>query len=1042
MPLRIVRAGTSSALWDTCLESFLLSLGEHTGPAAHASRLWVAHRTQRDATLEAAASAGLPGWFDPPVHFLSELRQLFGITERPIGILTGRLLVARLAREHGESLGMRGQVAESGPARSHMLDTLFGDLLSEGVEPRELRAALTAVETEDFARRRNRWVADTYAAFRESLVTEGLFDARQIHALAAERVERGALAAAVRGARSLHVYGITSLRQRRRLFEALAEQQGVEVTVYLVREPESSEWESLTSEIVDVEDGFAEAPLVQPVPDAIREARHVARCVKKLLVEGGSRPRDIAVVARSGREDTRRVYQALSDCGVPATARLRSTLAEVPALRALLDLFRAQAEDWDYRGVRSVTMTPYFGDPLDPAVLDFLASQQRIRGLPSWRASAETIARLSADKLNDRARRQLRNRGLTVDRVEATRRRLESLEEAVRPMADWRTETEWIDFTREMTAGDGFGFRRRVCRVVGDRYDVVRLDQRAVTLVDSLLSEWKGLVRGRSKFGAAEWHDRLRRLLEANELALTTPMQEGVQILEAHEAALTPFPHLFVVHANDGEFPRAAPGGGIFSDRERAELGRQGLPLEDRSLNLRRERALWRSVTAGPAVTVTYRTATVGGVPLLPSLMVPDHDATTALPRTLAGSADLEAISLAEQRAHDVLRIARLRRGDDDSAAEVADRHSVQHAVIAAFAEELRSGRMDDVPSIEQQLGLPPAPLLGRDWPASERAHAYAGWLRDPEVLDHLAERFGPDHVWSAGQLQQYSVRPFDFLLRRVLRIEDRAEAEEETTPLASGSVVHAVLESLHRALLQASPEEFADAEGLVDEVCDTVFAAVEREAELWLGLPAIWTLKREHLRERIRRFVAWDVRTLGKKGIRPIAVEHVFGMDGSDPLKLSGVDVSGRPAELLLAGRIDRVDLLPGGTARIVDYKSGQVPARKGYEDGALLQSALYMRAWEHAGGAPADQGLFLSVKDPGRGSQSGLPGAQVEGVLRYAFSIPGRVCAGLFEPVQALSSGDIADWQPGREITRSDRVLGAGSRFESDSTYEVPGG
>ncbi|MDH3427565.1 MAG: PD-(D/E)XK nuclease family protein, partial [Gemmatimonadota bacterium] len=841
MPLRIVRAGTSAALWDTCLESFLRSLGAHAGPAPHASRLWVAHRTQRDATLEAAAALGLPGWFDPPVHFLSELRQLFGITARPIGILTGRLLVARLAREHGESLGLRGQAAESGPARSHMLDTLFGDLLSEGVEPQTLRNVLSAIDTEEFTRRRNLWVADTYAAFRESLTAEGLFDARQIHALAAEAVEAGQLGQAVRDARSLHIYGVTSLRQRHRLFRALADQQAVEVHAYVVREPEESEWETLTADVVDMDDGDVLRPSVQPVPDAIREARHVARCVKKLLVEEGRRPRDIAVVARSGREDTRRIFHELRDCGVPATARLRSALAEVPALRALLELFRAQAEGWDYRGVRSVTMTPYFGEPLDPAVLDFLASQRRVRGLDAWAASAENVARLARDGSGDRAARQLRNRGLSVRRLEETQARLASLQEAVRPMADTRTEFQWIEFTREITAGPAFGFRRRVCLVVGDRYDVVRLDQRAVTLVDSLLHEWSGLVRGRSTFGASEWYERLRRLLEANELALTTPMQEGVQILEAHEAALTPFRNLFLVHANDGEFPRAAASGGIFSDRERTELRRQGLPLEDRGLSLRRERALWRSVTAGPCVTVTYRTATVSGVPLLPSLMVPDHDETTALPRTVAGSDGVQAVSLAEQRRHDVLRMVRLRRGGDESSVTVADQHAIRHAVIAAFSEELRAGRLDDVPGIDRQLGLPPAPLLGRDWPVSERAHAYAGWVRDPVVRAALAERFGPDHVWSAGQLQQYSVRPFDFLLRRVLHIEDGAEAEEETTPLASGSVVHAVLEALYRAMLATGVENFSDARGMLDEVCDQVFAIVEREAELWLGLPAIW---------------------------------------------------------------------------------------------------------------------------------------------------------------------------------------------------------
>jgi hypothetical protein len=687
MPLRIVRASSSAALWDTCLRSFLQSLDEHAGPAPHAARLWVAHRKQRDATLEAAALAGLPGWFDPPIHFLSELRELFGIKTRPIGILTGRLLTARLAREHGRRLGMQWQGGDSGPARSHMLDSLFGDLLAEGYEADDLRTAITALGDDEFTIRRNDWVVETYTSLRSALDQEGLYDARQIHALAAKQVEAGCLGEAVRGARTLHVYGITSLRQRHRLFRALADQQEIDVAVYLLREPEPSEWDDLATEINDVEGSPVAPPMVQPVPDARREAEYVASCVKQLLVEGSCHPRDIAIVARTGREDTRRVYRVLHESGIPSTARLRSTLAEVPALRALLNLFRAQAGGWDYRGVRSITRSPYFGDPLDPGVLDFLASEQRIQGLDAWSKSLESLERIVRIGGDERPARRLRSHGLFEARLGTTRDRLASLEEAVRPMADERSEADWIEFTRQITGGSRFGFRERLCRVVGDRYDVVRMDQRAVSLLDALLHEWKGLLRGSARIPASEWHERLRRLLQANELALTTPVQEGVQILEAHEAALTPFSHVFVVHANDGEFPRSPTGGGVFSERERCALRRAGLPLEDRALGLRRERSLWRAVTAGSSVTMTYRTATAGGVSLLPSLMVPRHDASNSL----SGLVDEEAINPAEQRVQDVLHVSRTRSGGIEAPIDVTDVHAVRHAVIGAFAEELRS---------------------------------------------------------------------------------------------------------------------------------------------------------------------------------------------------------------------------------------------------------------------------------------------------------------------------------------------------------------
>ncbi|MEE8488447.1 MAG: PD-(D/E)XK nuclease family protein, partial [Gemmatimonadota bacterium] len=587
---------------------------------------------------------------------------------------------------------------------------------------------------------------------------------------------------------------------------------------------------------------------------------------------------------------------------------------------------------------------------------------------------------------------------------------------------------DWIELTRQITGGSKFGFRERLCRVVGERYDVVRLDQRAVSLLDSLLHEWKGLVRGGSRFPASEWHDRLRRLLQANELALTTPVQEGVQILEAHEAALTPFSHVFLLHANDGEFPRPVQGGGVFSERESLALRRSGLPLEDRALGLRRERSLWRAVTAGCSVTVTYRTATSAGVPLLPSLMVPKHEAAITLSEIAPGSELPEAISPAEQRTRDVLAVARKRRGGKQSVIKVVDVHSVRHAVLAAFAEELRAGSLDALPGIEEALRLP----AGLARPVSECAHAYAGWLRDPVVLASLTESFGPDYVWSASQLEQYAVRPFDFLLGRILHINDRSEVEEDTGPLASGTIVHAVLEALHRRFLESGSESLAGIEPQLEEVCRDVFDKVEQEADLWLGVPSIWRLRREHIREVIRGFVNWDVRSLEKMKARPIAVEHEFGSDESARVRLEGLDICRQPAELLLAGRIDRVDRTESGGLRIIDYKLNKPPANGRLKDGALLQSALYMRAWEHVSGTAVDEALFLSVRHPGQGSRSGLSAKQVDDVLPFALSIPARVRAGLFEPVQAKSVSKISFWQAGRDVTRTERVLRSGNRFE----------
>ncbi|MFQ5889015.1 MAG: PD-(D/E)XK nuclease family protein [Gemmatimonadota bacterium] len=1053
MSLRIVCSRRNAVLWSACASRFLDELTHRTGPRGYPSYLWIAHRNQRDSLLELAANRRLSGWLAPPFSFFSELRELFRIEARPVGILTGRLLVARLAARLARQLGMGTATREGGPARAHMLDGVFSELLPEGVTPEELRRVLDRLEGDDFARKRNAWVADAYAAFLTELRARDLYDPRSIHAMVAARIEEGFLAEAIGGAGRLHVYGITSLRGRRRLFRALAEQTEVKVSVYLPAEEEPSEWEELATEGVEE----IEAPetggdiKVQPTPDAVREATWVARQVKRLLAKGKAEPHEIGVVARSGRQDTRKMHMALRAAGVPSTARIRTVLAEIPSLKALLELLRGEAEVWSYRVLRQVLASPYFGAGIDLRAIDRIAGMRRVEGLEAWaKALLDAGAQVEA---RGREKKRHGPDGVSADRLEEDIPRFEAFRERVAVLGGERAERAWIDLTLEVLGGKRFGFRRRLCRPVAERWDIVRLDQRGVLVVEALLREWRDLVDSEEAFGAEEWHNRLRRLLEANELALSTPLQEGVQVLEAHEAALTPFRHVFLVHANDGVFPRMAAGTGVFSDAERGRLRELGLPLANRDEAIRRERTLWRAVTNGERVTITYRTTDANGIPRLPSLMVPSHEPETELPRTLDIATlervrdDLEPVSPAEQRRRDVQRLAKLRRGGETSVFLTPDPASLRHAVLGAFAEELRAGGLDEHVSSERELivngagkggrvAADPASLFALDRPLSERPTAWNGKLRDPVVLSELRRRFGEEHVWSASRLEMYGRRPFDFLLEHVLQLGETEEAEEETTPLTFGSAAHALLERFYRTVQGELPQAFDErARALYQRVAEEVFAEFEADCERWLGLPPLWAVTREEVREKVAEYLAWELEHLAKEDARPLLVEYEFGGEGG-PVELEGLDARGCPSRLRLRGRMDRVDRYGEGTRawlRVIDYKSSRIPSAGSYEDGALLQTALYMKTLHTAGHEAVRSGVYRRIKNPQkRGIGAELRGAAVDNVLKYALSIPCRVREGLFEAVQARST-KIEDWQPGREVTRNEARITTGTRFDA---------
>ncbi len=1038
MSLSVVRAPAAAPLWSACVERFLAGAASPAEPGVEAPAwIWLNNANLRDLLYEAAHARGHPGWLDPPVTLFGDLTDRFGIRAKSVGLLTRRRLVSRHAARIGRRILGREPGRGDGVIRGHMLDRLLGDLLPEGVPPERLERALDRLGGDDFARRRNRWAVEVYRAYLDSLRARDLLDARSVNAHIANRIETGGLPAAVGGARELHIYSIASPRTRRRMIEALAGQEEVDVHLYLPLEPEPDpifdELAARTEVIGETGggDGSAARPLtVQPVPDAAREMAWVARQVKEILVSGAAEPHQVAVVARSGRDNTRRAYRALRRAGVPATARIRTPLDEVPALKAILLLLRGAARNWDYRSLRALLEHPYFDTRVDLRSVDAIAANRRVVGLEAWAEGLVALKQLVIDKA-----REIRGRGLFLDRVEKDIDAFAAMREVLAPLGQARPEAGWIELTLALLGEDRgvFRLRRGVCDAVEERWEIVRFDQRGILLLERLLREWRDLDHSGDPLPPAAWHALLRKLLQANELSLSTPGQKGVQVLEAHDAALVPFAHTFVVHANDREFPRTAGFTGVFTDGERRRLAEFGLPVSHRHEALRRERGLWRAVTqqAGP-VCVSYRTTDAGGTPLLPSLMVPPHDDATELPRIRRPSDDEEPVTPAEadRRAAFALHET-LGRPDAAGPTRIAPARPdrVARAIVAAAAETHRG------PGLERYPGfLLPSPRLEEMRHPAHRPNPWNGHLRDPDVLRELARLFDDGHRWSAGKLEAYARSPFTFLIERVLWLEGVEEAEEETTPLIFGSIAHEVLERFYAAFKDRLPLSLSGAaEDRLTEIFEEVCAARVRKGE-WLGVEALWEQTRATIMTAVHDYIAWELGHMTAKGERPVHTEFAFGFD-DDHTFLEGDDVRGHAARLRLCGFIDRVDrsLTPEGLHHVLDYKSGGTPGAPKFDDGTALQGVLYVQVMADRGYAMGSC-RYRSIRSPGKPLNGGLVKfgeERYERALSMALSIPGRVRAGCFEAVASWKGGWVP-WDPKPEIRRNEAQLDGEHRFE----------
>jgi ATP-dependent helicase/DNAse subunit B len=272
-----------------------------------------------------------------------------------------------------------------------------------------------------------------------------------------------------------------------------------------------------------------------------------------------------------------------------------------------------------------------------------------------------------------------------------------------------------------------------------------------------------------------------------------------------------------------------------------------------------------------------------------------------------------------------------------------------------------------------------------------------------------------------------------------VLWIDERAEADEATTPLTFGTLAHEILHKFYRAFDGNYPSSLdAAAAAAYERVVDAVLRSAEERAragEGWLGLPPLWAVSRESLRRRVREYLEWELPHMAEKGERPLEFELSFGYP-EPPAEIAGTDLDGRSRVMRLSGRIDRIDRIGSGDEscyHILDYKSSSIPRRSGYEDGGVLQVPLYMEVLARRDGQNVAAGRYRAIKKPGDPQNGALVrygDERFRSALRIALTLPDRVRRGRFEAVAAKSTG----WPfylPGRDVCRTEAV-GDGSRFD----------
>jgi ATP-dependent helicase/DNAse subunit B len=674
-----------------------------------------------------------------------------------------------------------------------------------------------------------------------------------------------------------------------------------------------------------------DSPAIRAVaaPSREEEVRWALRHIKGLLLAGVP-PHQIGLLAPHPDVYAGLVRAIAAEYEIPVAVDKRlDQIPVVTALLALLDL----PPTFPWRQTFDALRSPYIRQPwISPEAIEALDRITRERpvlaGREQWLAAVKSTARQEEHDDDEDRRRAASASGRTPEEMAALAAGLKAFFDHLTPPATASYE-EYVCWLQQAILGLGDD-DPEAAEESAATLDLLHRalageeaegDRQALAI---LLRALRALVVAVDLVDAAapvvEWPTFLADLRAALAGIRLPPdtSQTGVTFDALEGGRATPVDHLLVLGLSEGEFPQPPPPDPLYAPPER-DPRQAKLPLRFRDPG--EEASLWWQILANcrHKLILLRPRLDENGAEWPPS---PYFDAV------LATVADLpvQKIPIAppplldESACASELLVALAYQGGEGAPAELAPAWRQAEAGLAI--SRLRQG-----------------------W---QEAGIYEGRLTAGDLCAELDDHFGPHHRWSASRLSRYASCPAGFFAEQVLSLEALAEPVEGMDAAVRGTILHAVMEGLVRALAaDAIAICSANQQQILAQlrtVCDAIFQDAPRRYGFHPNV--LWEYEQAELHRILCSLIEWECEQNGDEPrFHPFQQELHFGLRDRPPLRLDLVNGE----SILVGGVVDRVDRDAGGHLRIIDYKSGSTKYSSSHlRDGTAIQAALYALAVE----------------------------------------------------------------------------------------------
>ena len=657
------------------------------------------------------------------------------------------------------------------------------------------------------------------------------------------------------------------------------------------------------------------------VSGPLDELTVVAKDILHLVEERGYAFQDIGVVARTLIGYETLLPRIFDQHAIPFTSTMARPLSEFPLAKACIQLLDLRVSGFRRDRVIALLSSPFLR--LSSVCPSNVTPRQDLWDVASRKLGItkgiEEWKRLTHYLKNDLLLRDDDEGELVGPRIASAHIQhlwniVSVLSSSVQSVPDSGTWDEYSEHVRRLcdewldaSAGSPDGHTTEIDRLMEN--------------IDQALVELRRLSDITPEVTLVDFTTAWHRLMEDTLVPIASSHRGGVQIFDAMAARGVAFRALYVLGLNEKVFPRHIREDAFLRDHTRRFLEVDlGFKIQEKLTGYDEEKLLFTLLcrSAREQLTLLYQRTDEAGRSLLPSGYLAEIQRAVGggeqiIPRRLTAKFQdtpqyhLDRLTPSEIVTKFLLmrQVPRRLLEDDDTTGRLVARGLC--ALASLDGAEPRLGAYDGITG----------PLEGA-WTAMQSTGA------------------------SPTALQEYATCPFRYFAKQVLRLRPLLvpESIDQIGPAELGTLAHSILRRCLEALRAHSYFSHAtvsiDPIALLGQVAREEF---DRFANAHpVGYPLVWRLHQERLLAVLREALREDLAELAREGWEPVLFEEDMVGTLNMPLASLGVE----PAEVLVTGRLDRVDWSPSRNAyRIIDYKfkTGRQP---GTLDKNLLLGAV----------------------------------------------------------------------------------------------------